>query len=533
MRDGDTVKDRETKRPRKGRGMGISGKLFLYLFGFTVIVMLLIWLFQICLLDVFYERAKYKELDRVADELAFFSDDEESLKTAVYDYASRYGICVSVYKVNGSSTEEVVKSHVVGVCAVHLLTDKDRSELYEKALSNGGRLSVVYPVERQFFARNPNVDEIPDETEKTLSESEEASTEDEKPIESFAHVVVEKSENAVSVHSVENNDGQKYVFLLDSKLTPVSSIIETLELQFLWLGVILVVLALLLAVLISRAVSRPIVSMSASAHRLAQGDYGVAFVGSGFRESRELAETLNYASTELSKTDALQKELIANVSHDLRTPLTMIKGYSEIMRDLPGENTPENVQVVIDEAERMSELVSDLLDLSKIRAGSRVPTYECFDLTETVYSTLERYEKLIEHEGYVITFEKTENVQVYADRTMILQVVYNLINNAVNYTDEENKTVRVIQSLEGDNVRISVTDTGEGISKEELPLIWDRYYKVDKVHRRAMVGTGLGLSIVKQILEQHGAVYGVSSTMGKGSTFWFSLPVVSGDECKE
>ena len=111
---------------------------------------------------------------------------------------------------------------------------------------------------------------------------------------------------------------------------------------------------------------------------------------------------------------------------------------------------------------------------------------------------------------------------------MILQVLYNLINNAVNYTGED-KLVNVTETVTDGVVRISITDTGEGISKEQLPLIWDRYYKVDKVHRRATVGTGLGLSIVKQILELHGAVYGVSSTMGKGSTFWFSLPKVPSD----
>lgn len=509
--------------------MGIHGKLFLYLSLFALVVLFLIWLFQICLLDVFYEQTKYEELDRVAGEIAYFSDDEESLETAIYDYASRYGLCISLYRLNGNTAEEVTKSHVAGVCAVHLLSDGDRAELYEKALECGGKLSVAYPVERQFFEFDPDA-ELSSEEGFGNGESEAGVTSDGEAgtAEDFAHIVVEKSINAVSVHLLESDAGECYILLLDSKLTPVSSVVKTLELQFLWLGAILIVLALGLAFLISRVVSRPIVSMSESAHRLARGDYGVVFIGAGFRESRELAETLNYASIELSKTDTLQKELIANISHDLRTPLTMIKGYSEVMRDLPGENTPENVQVVIDEAERMSELVSDLLDLSKIRAGSREPTPELFDLTETVRATLKRYEKLIEHEGYTITFEQSEGATVYADRTMILQVLYNLINNAVNYTGTD-KLVRVVQEIDGDFVRISVTDTGEGISKEELPLIWDRYYKVDKVHRRAMVGTGLGLSIVKQILELHGAVYGVSSTMGKGSTFWFSLPLMRGE----
>jgi len=108
---------------------------------------------------------------------------------------------------------------------------------------------------------------------------------------------------------------------------------------------------------------------------------------------------------------------------------------------------------------------------------------------------------------------------------MILQVVYNLVNNALNYTGEDKK-VQIKQTVEGGRVRVSVTDTGAGIAPEDIPYIWDRYYKVDKVHKRAVVGTGLGLSIVKGILESHDACYGVESVIDKGSTFWFELDAI-------
>ena len=231
---------------------------------------------------------------------------------------------------------------------------------------------------------------------------------------------------------------------------------------------------------------------------------------------------MNYAAEELAKTDNLQKELVANISHDLRTPLTMIKGYSEVMRDIPGENNPENVQVIIDETERLTELVNDMLDLSKIRAGTRKPEIEIFDLTETVRSVLQRYEKLTEKDNYIITFDADENVLVTADRPMILPVIYNLVNNALIYAGDD-KRVSIVQSVWNNRVRISVIDTGVGIAPEDIPYIWDRYYKVDKVHKRAKVGTGLGLSIVKGILESHGAAYGVESRVGEGSNFWFEL----------
>ena len=163
-----------------------------------------------------------------------------------------------------------------------------------------------------------------------------------------------------------------------------------------------------------------------------------------------------------------------------------------------------------------------MLDLSKIRAGTRKPEMEVFDLTETVKAVLSRYEKLIERHNYTITFAADEHVLVTADRTMILQVVYNLVNNALNYTGEDRR-VSIDQSVWDNRVRISVIDSGEGIATEDIPYVWDRYYKVDKVHKRAKVGTGLGLSIVKGILESHGAAYGVESRMGEGSNFWFEL----------
>jgi signal transduction histidine kinase len=269
--------------------------------------------------------------------------------------------------------------------------------------------------------------------------------------------------------------------------------------------------------------------MNAAAAELAGGNYDASFRGDGCLETRELAATLNYASSELSKTDHLQKELIANISHDLRTPLTMIRGYGEVMRDIPEENTPENVQVIIDEAARLSELVSDLLDISKLQAGTRALTPERFDLTATMREVMQRYEKLTAHDGYTIAFSEQGEAEILADRQMILQVVYNIINNAINHAGP-GKHVWVEQTVEDGFVRIRVQDDGPGIQPTQIPLIWDRYYKVDKIHRRAMVGTGLGLSIVKEILELHYASYGVESALGHGSVFWFALPLAEREE---
>ncbi|MBR5453265.1 MAG: HAMP domain-containing histidine kinase, partial [Clostridia bacterium] len=313
---------------------------------------------------------------------------------------------------------------------------------------------------------------------------------------------------------------------------PVSATVRTLQIQLTWVTVITIVLGMIFAVVISRTISRPISKLNRSAKALAHGYYEADFsLNLGCREVGELSVTLAYAARELSKADKMQKELIANISHDLRTPLTLIKGYGEVMRDIPGEMTPDNMQVIIDETERLSSLVSDLVDMSKFQSGDTQLALATFDLGDTVRETIDRYAKLTERDGYSIELSCTEPLPVYADKTRILQVIYNLINNAINYTGEDKK-IYVSAYRVGDSVRVDVKDTGEGIEADKLALIWDRYYKIDKVHRRAAVGTGLGLSIVKNILVLHGAKYGVDSVVGQGSTFWFELKLENNNNTK-
>lgn len=464
---------------------GISWRLFGTLILFVTMILIVIWIFQIVLLNRFYENSKLEEFNVTFEEIAGSMKSADDLKNAVYRRAADTDTCIRVFKIVDNEAINIADAELNLGCYIHHASGDAMYMLFKKAKDNGGEYS------RRIT--NPS---------------------DESNALSTVHVVVAKG-----------NDGYDYVIMQESELIPLNSTVKTLERQFGWIMSILIMGALMLALILSRRICLPMQRMSLAAKQLAKGDYDTHFRGGGYREADELADALNYAASELAKNDNLQKELVANISHDLRTPLTMIKGYSEVMRDIPGENTPENVQVIIDETERLTELVNDMLDLSKIRAGTRKPEIEVFDLTETVGAVLQRYEKFKEKEEFVISFEKNDRVAVKADRTMILQVVYNLVNNALNYTGED-KTVTIIQTVSDGKVRISVTDTGMGIAPEDVPYIWDRYYKVDKVHKRAVVGTGLGLSIVKGILESHGAKYGVESKVGEGSTFWFELDAI-------
>lgn len=510
MRKNNRTRSPEATVPSQDRrGFGIQWRLLAYLSIFIVFVLLMLWILQLQMLHRFYERSKDRELYMTAAAITALLGDDEATEDMVYRCAADYSLCVRVFRVQGRTAHDIATADVSSACIIHHVTSEYLAELYQYAKQNGG----VYTGKLQFRSGG-----------MVWIEGGHTSPEDDEQQEPKVRHLHGGDISALYVSVVKGQDDFEYIVMLEAVLTPMNATVATLKTQFLWIVGALLLGALGVAYLMSRRISRPLVRMNEAAKQLAAGHYDVRFSGNGYRETRELATTLNYAADALSRTDRMQKELLANVSHDLRTPLTMIRGYGEVMRDLPGENTPENVQLIIDEAERLSELVDDMLDLSRLQAGTRELKIELFDLTEVVRALMTRYDKLIEHEGYDMTFHADEHVLVQADRTMILQAVYNLINNAVNYAGDDRR-VEVTQRREGERVRISVRDFGKGIEEEHLPLIWDRYYKVDRVHTRATVGTGLGLSITKDILERHGADYGVRSTPGEGSEFWFELPV--------
>lgn len=337
------------------------------------------------------------------------------------------------------------------------------------------------------------------------------------------------TEGMVYTSLFDDDSDNEYMLIITSQSSPVDSIINTLKYQLMVVTFILLIIGVLIAIVVSRKISRPITDTTASAQKLANKNYDVQFNSTGYLEVTELNNTLNYAATELKKVDSLQRELIANISHDLRTPLTMITGYGEVMRDLPGENTPENIQIIIDEANRLNMLVTDLLDISKLQSGATKINKEVFSITTLIKEMFLRYNKLKEQEGYTLDFEYDEEIFVNADYSKIGQVIYNLVNNAINYSRTD-KHIIVRQSRKDKNVLIEVIDHGEGIDQEHLENIWDRYYKVDKEHKSSVVGTGLGLSIVKNVLDRHNAHYGVKSIVGEGSNFWFELETTNPPE---
>lgn len=484
--------------------ISIKWKIFFFLLIFTAILLVVLWLIQICYLDTFYKMIKTGEAVEVTSEaIAILQSQDDDIEEQLDDLAAGNNMAILI---TDTDAELIYNAEYIANSRMNTLPKEEILQYYEQAKANGGSAKVEFEgsVNKTFEPVMPQYHE-------------------EEPMVPFMQNHGQDRIESVIYVNIVNAGGTDYILMVNTQLTPVDATVQTLRVELICITVVMILLSLGIALLISRQISKSFIKINDSAKELAKGNFDVVFDGKDYKEIAELSDTLNATAKELNKNENFRRELIANVSHDLRTPLTMIIAYSEVMRDLPGENTPENVQVVIDEAERLTNLVNDMLDISKLQAGVMQMNATEYNLTESIESVFDRYNKLKEQDGYTINFEFEQKVIVFADEYKIFQVIYNLINNAINYTGE-NKTVTVKQTLKKENiVRIEVIDSGEGIAEEALPYVWDRYYKVDKTHKRAVMGTGLGLSIVKNILELHHAAYGVESTVGSGTTFWFEL----------
>lgn len=474
--------------------ISIKWKLLAGIAVFVVFVLLLLWFLQIVFLDDFYKGSRTVDVKNAAQTVADHIADS-NFEELLAQIASEHSMSILI---TDSSANTLYLVNGFMSSTIHNLTLAEKLNLYYRAKQEGGVLTESFQIESDLYFP-PTQSTIPH-------------------IGGFRR---EQDEGILYTTVIESENDDTVIFV-DAQITPVDATVSTLMSQLIWITCILIVVSVLFALIMTKIISRPIVKINESAKKLAKADYEVTFDEKGYKEISELAGTLNYAARELSKIDSLQRELIANVSHDLRTPLTLICGYGEIMRDLPGENKPENVQIIIDEAKRLSCLVSDMLDLSKLQSDAEQIHNEVFGLTDMIRNLIQRYSKLMQQDGYVVCFEYDQDICICGDELKLSQVVYNLINNAINYCGEDKKVI-VKQTVIEDKVRIDVIDHGKGIAAEDLSYVWDRYFKSKETHKRAVVGTGLGLSIVKKILTLHSAAFGVQSRLGEGSDFWFEL----------
>lgn len=455
----------------------------MYFVAFTIVVFLLLWLFQILFLEVFYERmvtnAAAKSSDRIA--AAFDEMDSTDFCALMNEIAVDNDFCVEVLDRYGRSrySKDVLgdclihgRQNSTNIFRVHILESSDRRIGYKIKNPRSGYYMLLYG--------------------RTLGDP----------------------------------DNPSGFLLINSALVPVGSTVVIIKRQLMIITVALVLFAFVISLFLSRRIARPIANITRSAENLAKGDFNTKFDGRGYLEAKKLADTLTYAEKELSKVGMMQRDLIANVSHDLRTPLTMLKAYAEMIRDLSGDNPVkrnEHLEIIINETDRLALLVNDILDLSKLESGRQELILMEFEISGKLSEIIGRFKGISEKMGYRINFTPGEARIVRCDVVKIEQVIYNLINNAINYTGAD-KQVFVRQLNTPDGVVIEVEDTGDGIEEEKIRMIFDKYYRSEN-HKREVVGTGLGLSIVKAVLKLHNYDYGVRSTLGKGSIFWFRIGI--------
>ncbi len=425
-------------------------------------------------LDVLYEKYQIKDMNNMAKEI--YAADSSSLRLLLNELVYNNSVCIEHLSSDGVSTLYNDKSTGCLLGKRNSILSEYKNELIE----SGEELKAIKFV-------NPDY------------------------------------ESEALLYGIKVNKGE-YVFLF-SMLSDVNSNSMAIKGQLIYITLLVIIFAILISMFLSKMISKPIEQITAKSKQLANGEYNVVFDKNGILEIDELADTLNYLESEVSKTDEYRRDLMANVSHDLKTPLTMIKAYAEMIRDISykdKEKMDKHLEVIISETDRLNILVGDILTLSKLQANADILNIDTFDLCEEVREILKKYEIMKETENYNFIVNMPEKALIRADKNKINQVIYNLINNAMNYTgNDKNVWINIIENKK--DYLVEIKDSGKGIDKEHLEHIWERYYKHEKNHQRNVIGTGLGLSIVKNILESHDFEYGVKSIKNKGTTFYFKV----------
>ncbi len=325
-----------------------------------------------------------------------------------------------------------------------------------------------------------------------------------------------------------------YYLIINSGIEPVDYGSYIIKEMYGILTLFVLIIATIASFLISSNHSKPIMKMTESAKRLATGDYNVNFgiEPIKYQEIADLGATLDFATAELSKMAELRKDLIANVSHDIKTPLTMIKAYAEMINDFSGQDEQKRQQhlaVIINEVNYLDQLVTDMLELSQLQSGSYELQLENVDLVLLTQEIINVFKGQIELAGIKLRLTGEKQAWVKLDRIKIGRVIYNFLSNALKNVGNDQLILISIKTV-ASGYQLSIIDHGSGIAEEELPFIWDRYYRINKNYQRANQGSGLGLAIAKSILETHGLQFGVNSVIDEGSEFYFIVEASTTDE---
>jgi len=453
----------------------IRGKIFLSMIFLTVVIFASLWLMQIVFLNKFYsiiEVGSFKsDTEILINEIEETSI--ESAKDKIEDY---------IYK-HQSSLE---------------IVDSDLNVIYKDSPTMTSFMPGMFK-ENILSAYNSAL--------KGVEYSEEI-THPRNGIKSL-----------LLAYPIYDGEEIKSALMVTFPLASIEETVSILKVQLFIITIIILILSIIITYFISNNLSRPLKKIIKQAKEYELSNYSYKNEVKNQDEISSLMLIMNSMGDNLHKNDLLQKELISNTSHELRTPLTLIRGYAETIKDVTGNNEEKRnkqLDIIIDETKRLSKIVDDILDFSKIQAGISNFKVGSFLLSELINEIKEKFEEDNLNLEIIVKYRSNNILNVLADRDKIAQVLYNLISNAVNHTNNNKINIIVEENL--DDVIVKVQDFGDGILEEDIPHIFERYYKGNNSK-----GYGLGLAIVKAILENHGFNYGIESEKDIGTIFYFSL----------
>ena len=318
-----------------------------------------------------------------------------------------------------------------------------------------------------------------------------------------------------------------YSFCIQPLKLGVNSYVLDILKMFLFASLFALVLCFVAVYLMTYSITKPFRQMSYATKRYSVGDFSPRVDVKGRDELASLCSEFNSMASALAALEGTRRSFVANISHELKTPMTTIGGYIDAILDgtIPKEQESHYLEIVSDEVKRLSRLVVAMLNMSKIEAGEIQIHRSTFDITELIFSTMLSFEQAIENKKIEIKgLDLLNPTVVSADRDMLHQVIYNLVDNAVKFTPL-NGEISVKLNSDGKDVSVAIRNSGAGVSEEEISKIFERFYKVDKSRSYDVKGAGLGLYIVKTIVEMHNGTISANSVEGQYTEFIFTIPI--------
>ncbi len=475
----------------------ILSKLWLGITSLVIIILLIIWLFQIGLLNKFYINERTNILLEEGYKIANIfldSDNYNSVSQEIIDE---------------------IESFAPPYSARIIISNLDNDIIFYNAPKNYFRSNKLPADEiQQDFLLLYNDQSI----KQSILEM--------KPF------ILQKNDDrshrqsiTVGVPIKKDNTQLGYI-ILSSPISPIKETVSILKKQLSIISIVSLLIGTLLALLFAKIFTKPILKINETTKKIAKGDFEARVSLDYKDEIGVLGDSINNMAFQLGQIEKFRKDFIANTSHELKTPISLITAYAELVKDIDLNNKEDKIQylqIIIDEANRLNKMVEDILYLSKMESGYIELNYETFSILKVINNVVEKLNFFANKKNIELVIDIDDNnTFVYGDEDKICQVFYNIINNAINHSYEHGKLIIRVVNLEN-LTRVEIIDNGKGIPKDDLPYIWDRFYKVDKSRKRDHSGTGLGMSIVKNILEAHNFDYGIKSEVNKGTTVWFEI----------